>query len=532
MRQSLFSAGVRAASDPLPVSVAGSVRRDRVWVAAALLAIVALAACLRFAQLGDESYWLDEIIMVRLTGNDFETVTQEIAGTDRPPVYVLLSYAWARLFGTTEAAARSLSALAGVASIALMYLIGRELYRREIGLLASLIMAVSAFQVWYSQEHRYYAVLMLVILLAGLFYILWIKHRQRIDLIAYIGFAALAAYVHTYAIFFYVPLGLHFLLTQFRPQARLRGLWLISQVVLIAAIVPRLIVTFASLNAAVTNTETSIGGGTPVIDWLPVPPIYAPLRTLVNFLFIQRSYVSWTVIGIAAALLVIGVAFYALSRRSAWVADARQTARALLRPPDSNLLLVGLWLVCPIAIPFVLSYAFEPMFLDRFLIAAAPAWYLLIALALWAFRRVVPLALSVTVLLVLLGGVLWTYYTQDLKEQWRDTAAYIDQRVQPGDGIALSYGSFPGDAFNIRDSFSWYYPAMQSDCLVDVRSDSAAFTDQIGACGSHNERLWLVVYTSNPEGDPLTLTHLPERYPLVETQDFVGTTVYLFDLTP
>ncbi len=502
-------------------------KREGTLIALALIAILALAALLRFADIGGESYWLDEIIMVRLTGNGFDTVLQEITGTDRPPVYVLLGYAWSQLFGTSEAATRSLSALAGVAAIGVMYLIGRELYRREVGLLAALVMAVSAFQVWYSQEYRYYAVFELVVLFAVLFYLLWLKHGHAIDLIAYTVFSALAAYVHTYAIFFYVGLGLHFL-TRWQAQASKRWLWVASQVLIIIAVLPRILSTFATVSTVIP--ENTVGGGTPVVDWLPVPPIYAPLRTLINCMFIQRSYLSWSVIGVGAAVLVVGLLAYTLTRGGAWRDDVRATAGSIRGLFDSRLTLVILWLICPIGITFLLSHVFAPMYLDRFVITAAPAWYLLIALAMWTLRRVVPVALSVVVLLILITGVLWTYYTQDLKEQWRETAAFIDERIQPGDALALSYGIFPGDAFNIRDSFSWYYPAMTSDCFVDVRGDSAALGEQISTCGRQSDRLWLVVYASNPEGERLTLSDLPDQYPLVEAQDFVGTTVYLFDL--
>lgn len=495
-------------------------------VASALIAILLLAAALRFAEIGAESYWLDEIIMVNLTSSSFDTVVEHLRGTDRPPVYVLLGYAWARLFGTDEAATRSLSALAGIASVAVMYAVGSQLYRREIGLLAALIMAVSAFQIWYSQEYRYYAVFQLVALIAALFYILWLKHGQSSDLAAHVLFAALAAYVHTYAIFFYVGFGLHFLLL-WRARPRQRWLWVAAQLVLGLAVLPRLLATFAGMG----STSAALGGGTPVVEWLPAPPIYAPFRTLINFLFVQRSYVPWAVIGIAAAVLVIGVAVYALSRRGAWVERARWTAASLARVPKSRFWLVLLWLAAPLTVPFLLSHVFAPMYLDRFLITAAPAWYLLIALAIWSLRRVIPVGLAVAALLIVCAGALDTYYARDLKEEWRQTAAFVETRMEPGDAIALSYGNFPGDAYNLWNSFSWYYPAKSSACFVDARADLSALERQINLCGRHNERLWLVVYAANPAGERLTLPALPERYPIIETRDFVGTTVYLFDLS-
>jgi mannosyltransferase len=513
---------------PVSDSRPRAVRGAGAWLAAAvLIAILMLAAVLRFSDIGAESYWLDEIIMVNLTGSSFDTIVDHLQSSDRPPVYVLLGYAWARLFGSTEAATRSLSAVAGVASVAVMYAVGSALYRREVGLLAALIMAVSAFQVWYSQEYRYYAVFQLVVLIAALFYILWLKHGQAVDLAAHVLFAALAAYVHTYAIFFYVGLGLHFL-TLWRSRPRQRGLWIAAQVLIVLAVLPRLLTTFSGLSEVAPIQ--GIGGGTPVVEWLPPPPLYAPFRTLTNFLFIQRSYLPWAVIGIAAAVFVIGLAAFALPRRAAWLERARFTAASLFQVPKSRFLLVLLWLGAPLTVPFILSHVFAPMYLDRFLISAAPAWYLLIALVIWTLRRLIPVGLSLAVLLILCIGVLRVYYTQDQKEAWRQTADYIAAQVEPGDALAISYGNFPGDAYNIRDSFSWYYPLKSSTCFVDVRGDRSALERQINLCGRHNDRLWLVVYTANPEGDRLTLRDLPERYPLIETQDFVGTTVYLFDL--
>ena len=478
---------------------------ERLVGIALLIGIVVLAAALRFADIGEESYWLDEITLVR-----------EVQALDRQPVYLALGYAWARLFGTTEAATRSLSALAGIGSICVVYFVGKELYRRQVGVLAALIMALSVFQIWYSQEFRYLAVLQFVALLAAFFYLMWMRYHYRIDFCAFVVSAVLSAYIHPYVAFLYIGLGLHFL-TQWRtatPGKRL--LWFASQV---------------AISAVIYSASTSMrGGGTPVVEWVPVPPPYAPLRTLINFVFAQRDYLSWVVIGGAAAVWLIGMVALAFTRRAAWSADARAALRALLRRPDSGTMLLLLWLFTPIVLLFALSLVVAPMYVDRFLIPAAPAWYVLIAALLWSLRRVIPLPLSIGVLLILFAGALNTYYTRSLKEQWRETAAYIQQNIAPGDVVAISYGNFPGDAFNIYNSFSWYYPNVSSECYVDVRSDAVAA--DLTTCGASGERLWLVVYTANPGGEPLRLERPVGQYTLMKSREFIGTSVYLFDLYP
>jgi hypothetical protein len=398
-------------------------------------------------------------------------------------------------------------------------------------------MALSAFQVWYSQEYRYYAVFQLVALLSVFFYLMWLKHDQWLDFIAYVAFSVIAAYVHTYAIFFYAGIGLHFL-TQWGRLKPLRLKWIASQVLIIIGILPQLLSSFATFT---TNTIASpggegLGGGTPTTEWIPVPPLYAPLRTLINFVLIQRSYLSWTVIGIGAAVLLLGVAIYALNRRSAWVGNVRETVRgipALIRSWDSRLILLALWLVTPLLLSFVFSRLIAPMYLDRYLIAAAPAWYLILALVIYALRRVIPIALSVAVVLIVIGGALYTYYTQDLKEQWRETAAYVQEHIGPGDALALSYGRFPSEAYNVRDSFGFYYRGADAECYVDVRAESRVFEQQLSACADGREHIWLVVYDSNAGGERLRVNAeaLDERVQMLDVHEFIGTSVYLFDVS-
>ena len=62
----------------------------------------------------------------------------------------------------TEYGLRSLSALAGVATVPVAYLIGAELRGRRAGLMAAALVAVNPMLLWYSQEARAYALLVLL----------------------------------------------------------------------------------------------------------------------------------------------------------------------------------------------------------------------------------------------------------------------------------------------------------------------------------------------------------------------------------
>jgi len=81
------------------------------------------------------------------------------ANEPNPPLYFVLAWPWAQLFGTGELGLRSLSALLGTATVPLLYLAGRELVSRRAGLFGAIFAALNPFLIWYSQEAREYMLL-------------------------------------------------------------------------------------------------------------------------------------------------------------------------------------------------------------------------------------------------------------------------------------------------------------------------------------------------------------------------------------
>jgi len=141
--------------------------------------IVVVAAVLRFLDLGAESYWFDEIVTVYVgKGNVDPLLVGPSYVTPKFGLYGILIHFWIRAFGTTEAATRSFSALCGIASIALIYILGRKLFGKKVALLSALLMAISEFQINYSQEARSYALFELTTLLSFIFLIEFLKKKK------------------------------------------------------------------------------------------------------------------------------------------------------------------------------------------------------------------------------------------------------------------------------------------------------------------------------------------------------------------
>ncbi len=191
------------------VSAAPGRMRGRTGLA--LAAITALAAALRFVDLGHQSFWFDEKITVDLMHVSWSTLLRTLPHSEStPPLYYLAALAWSKLFGVSEVGLRSLSAVAGTLTVPAAYGTGAALVSRRTGLIAAALVAVNPFLVWYSQEARAYAVAVLFSVLALLYFARAITgaRARAVDLALWALSSTLALATHYFAIFLIAPMGL------------------------------------------------------------------------------------------------------------------------------------------------------------------------------------------------------------------------------------------------------------------------------------------------------------------------------------
>jgi hypothetical protein len=168
----------------------------------ALAGIVLLGAVLRFATLDLQSYRYDEAVTVGrvLHPSLFSTLSAVPDSESTPPLYYLVAWIWSRAFGTGEVWMRSLSALAGTASIAVVYLCAVALpLPRRVGLIAAAAVAVSPVLIWFSQDARAYALVFLLTALSFLFFARARHGGAPRDLAWWAVFSALAIATHYFA---------------------------------------------------------------------------------------------------------------------------------------------------------------------------------------------------------------------------------------------------------------------------------------------------------------------------------------------
>jgi hypothetical protein len=173
---------------------------------APLLAIVAAGAALRFATLGVQSFSGDEGVTVALLELSLGDMLDAIPDSEStPPLYYLLAWLWTQPFGTGEVAVRSLSALLGTLTVPVAYAAAEALVSRRAGLVAAALTAASPLLVWYSQEARSYALLVLLTALSLLFLARALNEAGGRPLVWWALVCALALATHYYAAFLVVP---------------------------------------------------------------------------------------------------------------------------------------------------------------------------------------------------------------------------------------------------------------------------------------------------------------------------------------
>jgi mannosyltransferase len=204
------------------------------WI---VVGLVALGAALRFATLGVQSYHHDEVVTAsRVLRVGFGHAMDAVGFSESaPPLYYALAWVWTQIVGTGPWGLRSLSALAGVATIPVAYLVGCELRGRRAGLLAAALVAVNPMLIWYSQEARAYALLVFFCALSLLYCVRALRVGEGEDatagpadkrnLVLWGVFSGLALATHYFAVF---PLAAEtLLLLRRRGRTTLAGLWIL-----------------------------------------------------------------------------------------------------------------------------------------------------------------------------------------------------------------------------------------------------------------------------------------------------------------
>ncbi len=127
--------------------------------------------------------WLDEALTVNIARLPLGDLFQALRHDGAPPLFYLLLHGWMDMAGTGDVAARALPGLFSVASLPLMWQVGRRLVgdgdrsaARWVSWAGVLLLASSPFAIHYATEVRMYSLVVLLVL-AGFLALDTVRHR-------------------------------------------------------------------------------------------------------------------------------------------------------------------------------------------------------------------------------------------------------------------------------------------------------------------------------------------------------------------
>lgn len=424
-----------------------------------LLALLA-AFALRVHRLGTQELRGDEAFGYFFSLRPFRDIVRSTLALAEPhPVAsYFLEKAWIAQAGDTEAALRFASLWFGVVAVALIFRLGRRLgLSQATSLTAAVLMSISPYAIWHSQDARMYA-MSLALSVASVWLALEAVLRPRLgSWLAYLLITLLALHTHYFAAFVILAQNLFVLTWALAgPGRRQLAPWLATQLALALLYLPWLV--------AVSDILAQYGGNgdSPAL-------VEMLIRSLSVFAvgemvpIQQRPLLAL----LAATLLVLGVASL-LVRPSG---DGEQQGLG----QRWALWLLVLYLAVPLGTTWLSSQS-RPLFNERYLIAASPPFLLLVAQGFvgggsllaprgHAWAKVWQLTQAILVTVWLVAGLLSLnrlYNDPDYSKTrgWRELAVRLEQLAA---GVSRESTRL---IQNFPDPTLWYYYRGPRDHIV------------------------------------------------------------------
>ena len=410
-----------------------------------------LAIILRLIKI-DQSLWFDEAINVVSSQNFsfWDFVTKYPIGDFHPPGYFALLWIWTAVGGTSEIWVRLPSVFFGVATVWLVYLLGKELFNRKTGTLAALLLAIAPLHVYYSQEARMYSLACFSATLS--FYFFWrlVSKEDKGNLGNSVGYGVsnILVFYSDYLVYLIYPVQLFYLvLWQKNALKKIISPWVLSILILIPwlSIFPKQLSSGAAAASELSGWANVVGGAT-VKELLLIP---------VKFFFGRISIDNNQIYAVAVGS--VGLLYGVIILQS-------------LRKLDEATKLLLCWIFIPVTLAFLISF-FIPVLSYFRMLFILPAFYLLIAKGFDALRtQAWPGRLVLSTVCMVSIVSLSTYYTNPKfqREDWKGAVNVVDE-IAKIDGIIL----FEND--NLPAPFIYYSknltPAMGGLRKVPAQSD-------------------------------------------------------------
>ena len=393
---------------------------DKTWMPYVwLILFTLLAAALRFYKMGEWSFWIDEIYTVNHAIAHFSTPDLILAhippARNWIPVSVIMTAAALNVWGISEWSARLASVAIGMLSIPILFFPTRKMFGHWVALIAVLLLAVSPWHLYWSQNARFYTSLLLFYSLALAVFHFGLERNKPGYFVVFYGLLYLAFSERLFAFFIFPVIGVYLLslwIFKFeKPQGlTLRNMLLMGLPILAAGAI--------ELYSWIANGESRFFAD---FGWFFLYRNDDPVRLLGNISF-----------NIGIPLMILGLF----------------SGFVLVRRKDR----AGLLMTVNAVVPLVILVAANPFIFtkDRYVFMILFSWIVLAAVAIHELISQTSelqkwLAIGVLALLLAEAGgdaVLYYRTNHGNRAEWKTAFSIIEEQSQSEDLVVTYWPEF------------------------------------------------------------------------------------------
>lgn len=399
-----------------------------------ILLILFLAFIVRLYGLTSESIWLDESFSIYNAQKPLVNILTLSDST--PPLYYLILSLFVKNFGIGEFLVRLPSVIFGVLSVLSIYIFSKQYFNEKVGILAALILAVSTFNIFYSQEARTYTLFTFLSILSMYFFLKYFRTDNSLNSISYFITTILLLYSHYFSLLILFSQNVFlFAITLVEKKYRRIKKWLAIQLLLFIVYLP----AFVNL-----------------VNQIKIVNNYKWAKGTVNIMFINYDFSGGFLLSIIFPLLLLYGFYYFIKN---WGAFANLDKQAFL--------LSTIWLIPPIIILIIYSLVFKSIFLTRYVIFCSIPLYILTSFSIDKLNKYIR---TITLIVIILSSSVYLVKQIERidKEQWRDISFYVKSIAKKEDVIIVEPGYY-------LLPFAYYY----TKCFTNLNIYTCAANEKI-----------------------------------------------------
>lgn len=177
-----------------------------------IVLLTVLGLILRLYHLDFNCIWGDELYTLMFSSTSLMNIWSSFMTDCHPPLFYWIEH-FILLIGNDENFLRIIPAIFGTLSIPTIYFAFREVFNENISFISALLLAVSPFHIYYSQEARMYTMWLFLFLISLYYFFKFIETPSKIGALKFGIMSGIAFWVHFYTGLFFSLLILYAIIT-------------------------------------------------------------------------------------------------------------------------------------------------------------------------------------------------------------------------------------------------------------------------------------------------------------------------------